>query len=370
MKDGRLLIIDDEDSALKALERMLRHGGYHSLALQKESARAVDTFRRFRPDLVLLDLHMPGMNGFQVMEALQPLIPEGEYVPFVVLTADLDPEVRARALSTGAKDFLAKPFEYNEVLLRIKNLLETRALYEQLREHNNLLEERVRARTKDLEETRAELLRHLAMAAEYRDDVTGRHAERVGVLSALLAERIGLSHEVVKLVRYAAPLHDVGKIGIPDAILMKSGPLSKAEFEVMKSHTHIGARILAGGRYPLLEIAREIALTHHERWDGDGYTGLAGERIPLVGRIVAVADVFDSLTHERPYKPACDLEEAMVIIEGGRGTHFDPRVVDAFVDLVDEGDLIHLTALEELEARYAKNGRVRTDLPQLAVHLS
>ncbi|MCH7563268.1 MAG: HD domain-containing protein [Gemmatimonadetes bacterium] len=349
---------------------MLRRGGYTFLALQNDSSTAVDTFRQFRPDLVLLDLHMPGMDGFQVMEALQGLVPEGEYVPFVVLTGDLDPEIRARALSSGAKDFLAKPYEYNEVLLRIRNLLETRMLHQQLREHNDLLEEKVRERTKDLEETRTELLRHLAMAAEYRDDVTGRHAERVGVLSALLARRLGLSEEVVRLIRYAAPLHDVGKIGIPDSILMKSGPLSKAEFEVMKSHTHIGARILAGGRFPLLELAGEIALTHHERWDGKGYTGMAGERIPLVGRIVAVADVFDSLSHERPYKPACDLEEAMGIIEGGRGSHFDPRVVDAFVDLVEEGDLVQLRALEELEARYGKTGRVRSESTQLLAPVS
>lgn len=349
---------------------MLRRGGYQFLAVQNDSSTVVDTFRQFKPDLVLLDLHMPRMNGFQLMEALQALIPEGEYVPFVVLTGDRDPEVRTRALSSGAKDFLAKPYEYNEVLLRIRNLLETRMLYQRLQEHNNLLEEKVRERTKDLEGTREQVLRRLALAAEYRDDVTGRHAERVGVLSALLAQRLGVSQEVVKLIRFAAPLHDVGKIGIPDAILMKAGPLSKDEFEVMKSHTHIGARILAGGRFPLLELAREIALTHHERWDGKGYTGMAGERIPVVGRIVAVVDVFDSLTHERPYKPACDLEEAMGIIEGGRGSHFDPRVVDAFVELVEEGDLVQLRALEELETLYAKNGRAQTNPPQLVAPLS
>lgn len=370
LKDGRLLLVDDEEPALEALEKMLRRGGYQFLAVQNDSSTVVDTFRQFKPDLVLLDLHMPRMNGFQLMEALQALIPEGEYVPFVVLTGDRDPEVRTRALSSGAKDFLAKPYEYNEVLLRIKNLLETRMLYQRLQEHNNLLEEKVRERTKDLEGTREQVLRRLALAAEYRDDVTGRHAERVGVLSALLAQRLGVSEEVVKLIRFAAPLHDVGKIGIPDAILMKAGPLSKDEFEVMKSHTHIGARILAGGRFPLLELAREIALTHHERWDGKGYTGMAGERIPVVGRIVAVADVFDSLTHERPYKPACDLEEAMGIIEGGRGSHFDPRVVDAFVELVEEGDLVQLRALEELETLYAKNGRAQTNPPQLVAPLS
>ena len=191
---------------------MLQQGGYTFLALQNDSSMAVDTFRQFRPDLVLLDLHMPSMDGFQVMKALQALVPEGEYVPFVVLTGDLDPEIRARALSSGAKDFLAKPYEYNEVLIRIKNLLETRMLHQQLREHNNLLEEKVRARTKDLEDTRTELLRHLAMAAEYRDDVTGRHAERVGVLSALLAKRLGLSEEVVKLIRYAAPPTTSGRL--------------------------------------------------------------------------------------------------------------------------------------------------------------
>ena len=201
-------------------------------------------------------------------------------------------------------------------------------------------------RTRALAEAQVEILRRLALAAEYRDDVTGHHAERVGVLSALISDAMGLEPEVVRLIRRAAPLHDVGKIGIPDAILMKPGPLSSAEFEVMKTHTTIGGRILSGSSFEVLQVARTIALSHHERWDGDGYTpGLAGEAIPLVGRIVAVADVFDSLCHERPYKPARPAREAIDIISHSSGTAFDPTVADAFLSVAGTHALIDVDML-------------------------
>lgn len=347
IREGKILIVDDEDASLRALGKLLRRSGYTSLAFTSDPRTVGDLFDEFNPDLVLLDLHMPHMDGFDVMEVVWPKIGEDDYVPILVLTADQDPRSRSRALSAGAKDFLEKPFEIDEVLLRIKNLIETRFLYLRLQDHNQDLERKVRDRTRALEETQAEILRRLARACEYRDDVTGHHAERVGLLAALVAREIGLSEEVVRLMRFAAPLHDVGKIGIPDAILMKAGKLTPAEFEVMKSHTNIGARILSGGRFPLLEIAREIALTHHERWDGSGYAGLKGESIPLVGRIVAVADVFDTLTHERPYKRASTLTRAVEIIESERGAHFDPVVVDAFLAVVEGGHIWELQLLEE-----------------------
>jgi len=362
LREGRILIVDDEDANLRALGKLLRRGGYSRMAFTSDPRTALDIFSRFEPDLVLLDLHMPFMDGFQVMRALQPRIPPGEYVPILILTADRDPETRERALSAGAKDFVAKPFELNEVMLRIKNLLETRMLYKRLQNQNEALEEKVRERTRELEETQSEILRRLALAADYRDDVTGHHAERVGILSALIAQELGLSNEVVQLIRWAAPLHDVGKIGIPDAILMKAGPLTPVEFEVMKSHTQIGARILSGGRFPLLELAREIALTHHEWWDGNGYAGLSGESIPLVGRIVAVADTFDCITHERPYKRACTLEEAVHEIEAGRGTQFDPRVVDAFMAVVDSGRIWELRLLEDDEGGLGSSRGAQTSL--------
>ena len=347
IKEGKILIVDDDDASLRALGKLLRRSGYTSLALTSDSRTVSDLFDQFNPDLVWLDLHMPYMDGFDVMDMMWPKIRADDYVPILVLTADQDPRSRARALSAGAKDFLGKPFEIDEVLLRIKNLIETRFLYQRLQHHNEDLERKVQRRGGGVGGTQAGILGRRARACEERDDVTGHHAERVGLLAALVAREIGLSEEVVRLMRFAAPLHDIGKIGIPDAILMKAGKLTPAEFEVMKSHTHIGARMLSGGRFPLLEIAREIALTHHERWDGNGYAGVKGESIPLVGRIVAVADVFDTLTHERPYKRASTLAQAVRIIEEERGAHFDPVVVDAFLAVVEGGHIWELQLLEE-----------------------
>ncbi|MFP3948483.1 MAG: two-component system response regulator, partial [Longimicrobiales bacterium] len=301
--EARILIVDDEPANLRVLERLLNRVGYGRIRTTDDPREVESLFEEFRPDLVLLDLHMPHLDGFEVMEMLDERIPSDVFLPILVLTGDPDPDTKRRALSVGAKDFVGKPFEATEALLRIKNLLETRTLHEELRAYSETLEEKVRGRTRELAEAQTEILHRLALAAEYRDDVTGRHAERVGVISALVAQVVGLSDEEVKVIRRAAPLHDVGKIGIPDAILMKPGPLTPQEFEVMKSHTTIGERILSGTAYPLLETARVIALYHHEKWDGSGYQpGRAGEDIPLVGRIVAAADAFDCLTHERPYK--------------------------------------------------------------------
>lgn len=197
-----------------------------------------------------------------------------------------------------------------------------------------ILEHRVKARTADLEEAQLEILERLALAAEFRDDETGQHTQRVGRTAAILARALDLPSEQVKLIQGGAPLHDMGKLGIPDEILRKPGKLTVEEFEVMKTHTTIGAQILSGSRFPILQMAEEIALTHHERWDGTGYAGLAGERIPLSGRIVALADVFDALTNDRVYRKAMPLEEALTEIELQRGRHFDPEMVDAFLQII------------------------------------
>lgn len=197
-----------------------------------------------------------------------------------------------------------------------------------------ILEHRVKARTADLEEAQLEILERLALAAEFRDDETGQHTQRVGRTAAILARALNLPSEQVKLIQGGAPLHDMGKLGIPDEILRKPGKLTAQEFEIMKTHTTIGAQILSGSRFPILQMAEEIALTHHERWDGTGYAGLAGERIPLSGRIVALADVFDALTNDRVYRKAMPLEEALAEIELQRGRHFDPEIVDAFLQII------------------------------------
>ena len=260
---------------------------------------------------------MPEMDGLAVMDQLNE-IAEASYLPILMLTGDMTPEARQEALSRGAKDFVSKPFHADEVLLRIRTLLETRFLYFQVQSQNQILEAKVRERTRELEAAQIEIIERLARAAEFRDDNTGQHTERVGQMAALLARQLGLPDPQVSLIRRAAPLHDVGKIGVPDAILLKLGKLTLDEFELVKTHTTIGARILSGSRFSVLRLAEEIAFSHHERWDGDGYVGIRQDQIPLAGRIVAVADVFDALTQKRPYKAAWPIAEAIAEIERQR----------------------------------------------------
>lgn len=343
---SRILIVDDEEGVAGPLQRLLLRAGYQDVTVCLSSLDASDEFRNHRPDMVILDVHMPIQDGFSVMAELFPEIDPDDHVPIVMITGDTNPEIQQRALSLGVTDFLNKPFESVTVLLRLKNLLEAQRVHRELRASRDSLEQRVAGRTRDLAQAQIEILRRLALAAEYRDDVTGHHAERVGVLSALIADALGLGPETVRLIRRAAPLHDVGKIGIPDAILMKPGPLTSAEFGVMKTHTTMGARILSGSRFPLLQEAQTIALSHHERWEGAGYPhGIRGEEIPLPGRIVAVADVFDSLCHERPYKPARPVETAIEVVTAGSGNHFDPEVVAAFLQVAGSGTLVDVERL-------------------------
>ncbi len=335
---ARILVVDDEPANVRLLERILDRAGYRFIEGATDPRAAVALLDRFQPDLVLLDLNMKPLDGFAVMEQLRARLDDGVYLPVLVLTADVTPEARQRALSGGARDFLTKPFDAAEVLLRIRNLLETRSLHVRLRNQNAILEEGVRERTRELEEARIEILECLGRAAEYRDDATGEHTRRVGELSGRIAGQLGLTDAEVELIRRAATLHDIGKIGIPDHILLKPGKLTADEFEIMKTHTTIGARILSGSRSPMLQMAREIALTHHERWDGEGYAGLDGEAIPLPGRIVAVADTFDALIHQRPYKVAWSREDAVSEIDRERSRQFDPRVVDAFLRVMRRRD--------------------------------
>jgi putative two-component system response regulator len=354
----RILVVDDEEPNVRALLRLLERARYRNTKGTTDPTQVPALMESYKPDLLLLDLRMPEMDGFQILEYLSGRISEDEYFPILVLTGDLSQEVRERALSMKARDFVTKPFDTTEALLRIRNLLEARVLHLQLQHQNATLEERVRERTRDLAQAQVEILHRLALAAEYRDDLTGRHAERVGLLSALLARRLGMSEEEVRLIRRAATLHDVGKIGVSDAVLMKPGSLTDEEYEHMKRHTEIGARILSGSRFHLLRMASEIATSHHEWWDGSGYgEGLAGEDIPLSGRIVAVADVFDSLSHERPYKRAFARDETLELIREGRGSQFDPGIVDAFLGLVEEGVV---DRLDEMLDRWAP-GAARPD---------
>jgi putative two-component system response regulator len=338
---ARVLIVDDEPANLEFLRHVLEGQGYAGLYDTTDASDAADRLEEIAPDIIILDLMMPGFDGFQFMERVKEWLPHDAFIPLLVVTADTAADTRRRALAAGASDFLTKPLSPAEVRLRVRNLLRTRFLHAQLRDQNTSLENRVGERTAELEEARQEILDRLARAAEFRDDDTGQHTQRVGWIAARLAQVLGLPEERVDLMRKAAPLHDIGKIGIPDGILLKDGRLTPEERSVMETHTSMGARILSGSRYPILQFAEEIALTHHERWDGGGYpNGLRGEEIPLSGRIVAAADVFDSLTHVRPYKQAWTVQETMAEIRAEAGRHFDPRVVEALLRVVPEAVLL------------------------------
>ncbi|MGW8265071.1 MAG: HD domain-containing phosphohydrolase [Longimicrobiales bacterium] len=328
---ARILMVDDEEANLVLLKRILEPAGYVNLKSTTKPEEVLQLCVEYRPDLLLLDILMPGKDGFEVLAEVRELVGEEGYLPVLILTSDQSPVAKRRGLSAGAQDFLTKPLSPAEVRLRVRNLLQTRFLHLELQEHNRDLEARVRRRTAELEEARSQILARLARAAEYRDDETGEHTRRVGQLSGAIARELGLDGKDVEMIQRVAPLHDVGKIGIPDEILLHPGPLSPEQLEIMKTHTTIGGDLLAGSGIPLLQTAEEIARTHHECWDGRGYPlGLAGEEIPLSGRIVAAADTFDALSHRRPYKPAWSVTEAWNEILDNSGTRFDSSVVDAF----------------------------------------
>ena len=332
---ARILMVDDEKPNLELLRRILEPVGFKNLMETTDPFQVLPLCRESQPDIVLLDIAMPGKNGFEVLAEIREHIGAEDYLPVLVLTSDHSPEAKRQSLSAGAQDFLTKPLSPAEVRLRVRNLLVTRFLHLALRDHNRHLEERVRERTAELEEAHAQILARLARAAEFRDDETGEHTRRVGRLSGAIAQELGLDPEEVSLIQRVAPLHDVGKIGIPDDILLCPGELTPEQVKVMRSHTEIGGDLMAGSRIPLLDLAEEIARTHHERWDGSGYpTGLSGEEIPIAGRIVAVADSFDAVTHRRPYKPAWTAEDAWWEIARKAGADFDPGVVDAFTKVL------------------------------------
>ena len=327
-------MIDDNEQNVKFCLGILDWAGYQNVETLMDPTKALEVFRAFQPDLVILDLHMPRVDGYQLLEQFREFLSAQSYVPILVFTADGTTEAKKKALALGASDFLTKPGDADEILLRVKNFLAQRNMQVALEEHNTRLEQRVFERTEDLFNSRQETLACLAAAAEYRDDVTGMHVQRVGDLSATIAETLGLDPTTVQLIRDAAPLHDIGKIGISDSILLKPGLLEAHEYETMKLHTFIGAEILARGTSPILMLAREIALYHHERWDGGGYLeGLAGEDIPMAARIVSVADSFDAMTSDRPYRAAMTPEHALEEVKANSGKQFDPLVVDALMQV-------------------------------------
>jgi putative two-component system response regulator len=331
---SRILVVDDQEANAVLLQAVLVRAGYTAVEMMIDPMAVAQRCAEAPPDLLLLDWHMPGRSGAEILEEIHFLTDEPNWMPVLVLTADIAPDTKRRALSLGARDFLTKPIDVPEVLLRVRNLLQTRYLRVELQRNNDLLLERVSQRTLELEDAKLEMLDRLALAAEYRDDETGQHAVRIGRTSELLALALGLEAGDATLIGHAARLHDIGKIGISDALLLKPGKYTSEECAAMELHPSIGARILSGSNNELLDMAEQIALTHHERWDGRGYpSGLAGEEIPLAGRIVTVADVFDALTHRRPYKEPWPIPAAVREILGEAGTKFDPHVTQAFAQL-------------------------------------
>ena len=334
---ARILIVDEDPQTVEILRAMLAKAGYRSVESTTEPRLAPAHYLRFRPDLTLFALAKPYQDGFAVMAQLQALA-KGDYHPVVVMSASSERTMRLHALESGAKDFLAKPVDRLEAITRIHNLVEVRMLHTAALDQQRVLAETVALRTSELRvanaelhATRLDIILRLGRLAESHDSDAAGHIARVTHSSARLGSALGLDPETCERLFHASAMHDVGKIGISDRILRKKGRLDPAEMAIMRTHTSIGAQVLHGSGHDLMTMAEEIALTHHEKWDGSGYpNGLRGQDIPLVGRIVAVCDVFDALTSTRSYKEAWSQADAMDHIGKRSGSHFDLTVVRAF----------------------------------------
>ncbi|MGB9668716.1 MAG: HD domain-containing phosphohydrolase [Thermosulfidibacteraceae bacterium] len=335
---GKILIVDDEEINVETLSLILSMHGYDVITATN-GKRAFELFEHEKPDVVLLDLIMPEMSGIEVLEILSEKHDLNK-TPIIVITALGDVETKKIAFEKGAHDFITKPFDKEDLLIRLNNALKLKNYHELIDSYNRMLEEEVEKRTKilkeaihKLEKVHEELIYRLGKAAEYRDDDTGQHTKRVGLISQKIAETLGLNRERCRTIGLAAPMHDIGKIGIPDQILLKPGKLTVEEFEIIKKHTLIGYDILSGSEHPILICAANIALYHHEKWDGSGYPfGLSGEDIPIEARIVGIADFFDACTSDRVYRKALPKETVIGMINELSGIYFDPVIVEAFMN--------------------------------------
>ena len=346
--NGPIVIVDDMEDVATLLKLSLKKAGFADVDVVTDPSKALDVFAALAPDLIILDLTMPVLDGFEILRLLRET---SDPPPVLVLTADCSTAARNKALALGAKDFVNKPYDHEELALRAQNLLETRALHNNLLELNQKLERTVAARTADLwkalqeleksenalRDSREQTVMRLALAAELRDDETKNHVTRVSRYCEILATAAGYDKETAGLIRLASLMHDVGKIGIPSKIVLARGKLREQDRAIMQGHCEIGFHILDGSQTLLLDTAAVIALTHHERFDGSGYPrGLVGKAIPDEGRIAAIADVFDALTTDRVYRRRFDLATALRMMKEGRGTLFDPDLLDLFFGSIDE----------------------------------
>jgi putative two-component system response regulator len=385
-KQARIAIVDDEPINIKVVRKHLQLAGYTDFVTTSDSTTAVSLIGQQHPDVVLLDIMMPQVDGIQILAALRGC-DKTRHLPVLILTASTDAQTKLRALEAGATDFLPKPVDPNDLIPRLRNALLVKAHHDHLTRYADELERQVRIRTAELEASQLQIVYCLARAGECRDDTTGRHVLRVGRYAGILARELGCSANHARLIGIAAQLHDVGKIGVPDAILNKPGKLTPEEFALIQKHCATGAQIVrplteeewravrsedaqaletpALALPPLLALVQKIVSSHHERWDGKGYpAGLAGEAIPLEGRITAVADVFDALTNKRPYKEAMDVSQSLKIMTDASGTQFDPKVIEALLKSLDQIMAVFQTTHDQAPASSANSPPITLDPPK------
>lgn len=344
----RVLVVDDNETMRRSTARVVESFGYEVDTAEDGIEALAKLLLDF--DLVLLDGEMPHMDGFEVAQRIRSSS-ETQHLPIIMVTGLAQPESRRRAIRCGVNDFVIKPFDSEELEMRSKWLIEMKRSFDELRGRQSRLEDEVERRTENLRlivremaeaqrrtmEAHVDTIRRLTLAAEFKDKVTAYHIERIGLYSERLARAMAMSPKDVETIRHAATMHDVGKLGIPEAILLKPGKLTDEEMEVMRTHTTLGAQILSGSDSPLLQMGERIALSHHERWDGKGYPkGLSGDAIPLEGRICAIVDFFDALTMDRPYRDAVPVEEVLDMMRADSGHHFDPELLETFFSIIEE----------------------------------